>query len=95
MHINSQTRVILVSSIENMLLGLIRTADMLSLSLGDSRIFFVWEMKFPYKKIFHTQKKCGEILYHIFLSTNQVFSIKRVFQNQKMWKIPIKEIVGF
>lgn len=57
MHINSQTRVILVSSIENMLLGLIRTADMLSLSLGDSRIFFVWEMKFPYKKIFHTQKK--------------------------------------
>ena len=35
---------------------------MLSLSLGDSRIFFVWEMKFPYKKIFHTQKKCGEIL---------------------------------
>ena len=23
---------------------------MLSLSLGDSRIFFVWEMKFPYKK---------------------------------------------
>ena len=62
MHINSQTRVILVSSIENMLLGLIRTADMLSLSLGDSRIFFVWEMKFPYKKIFHTQKKCGEIL---------------------------------
>ena len=87
MHINSQTRVILVSSIENMLLGLIRTADMLSLSLGDSRIFFVWEMKFPYKKIFHTQKKCGE--------TNQVFSIKRVFQNQKMWKIPIKEIVGF
>lgn len=29
-----------------------------------------------------------------FLSTNQVFSIKRVFQNQKMWKIPIKEIVG-
>ena len=50
MHINSQTRVILVSSIENMLLGLIRTADMLSLSLGDSRIFFVWEMKFPYKK---------------------------------------------
>ena len=53
MHINSQTRVILVSSIENMLLGLIRTADMLSLSLGDSRIFFVWEMKFPYKKIFH------------------------------------------
>ena len=66
LHINSQTRVILVSSIENMLLGLIRTADMLSLSLGDSRIFFVWEMKFPYKKIFHTQKKCGEILYHIF-----------------------------
>ena len=33
---------------------------MLSLSLGDSRIFFVWEMKFPYKKIFHTQKKCGD-----------------------------------
>ena len=48
---------------------------MLSLSLVDSRIFFVSEMKFPYKKIFHTQKKCGE--------------------NQKMWKIPIKEIVGF
>lgn len=94
MHINSQTRVILVSSIENMLLGLIRTADMLSLSLGDSRIFFVWEMKFPYKKIFHTQKKCGES-FTTFLSTNQVFSIKRVFQNQKMWKIPIKEIVGF
>lgn len=39
---------------------------MLSLSLVDSRIFFVLEMKFPYKKIFHTQKKCGEILYHIF-----------------------------
>ena len=39
---------------------------MLSLSLVDSRIFFVSEMKFPYKKIFHTQKKCGEILYHIF-----------------------------
>ena len=35
---------------------------MLSLSLVDSRIFFVSEMKFPYKKIFHTQKKCGEIL---------------------------------
>ena len=68
MHINSQTRVILVSSIENMLLGLIRTADMLSLSLGDSRIFFVWEMKFPYKKIFHTQKKCGEILSYPILS---------------------------
>lgn len=33
---------------------------MLSLSLVDSRIFFVSEMKFPYKKIFHTQKKCGE-----------------------------------
>lgn len=32
---------------------------MLSLSLVDSRIFFVSEMKFPYKKIFHTQKKCG------------------------------------
>lgn len=31
---------------------------MLSLSLVDSRIFFVQEMKFPYKKIFHTQKKC-------------------------------------
>lgn len=29
---------------------------MLSLSLVDSRIFFVSEMKFPYKKIFHTQK---------------------------------------
>ena len=71
MHINSQTRVILVSSIENMLLGLIRTADMLSLSLGDSRIFFVWEMKFPYKKIFHTQKKCGEILsyYQYYMET--------------------------
>ena len=61
---------------------------MLSLSLVDSRIFFVSEMKFPYKKIFHTQKKCGEILYHI-------FPIKNIFQNQKMWKIPIKEIVGF
>lgn len=94
MHINSQTRVILVSSIENMLLGLIRTADMLSLSLGDSRIFFVWEMKFPYKKIFHTQKKCGEILYHIFEYESSIL-YKRVFQNQKMWKIPIKEIVGF
>ena len=35
---------------------------MLSLSLVDDRIFFVSEMKFPYKKIFHTQKKCGEIL---------------------------------
>ncbi len=34
---------------------------MLSLSLVDSRIFFVQEMKFPYKKIFYTQKKCGEI----------------------------------
>lgn len=32
---------------------------MLSLSLVDGRIFFVSEMKFPYKKIFHTQKKCG------------------------------------
>ena len=39
---------------------------MLSLSLVDSRIFFVQEMKIPYKKIFHTQKKCDEILYHIF-----------------------------
>ncbi len=38
----------------------------LSLSLAYSRIFFVSEMKIPYKKIFHTQKKCGEILYHIF-----------------------------
>lgn len=34
---------------------------MLSLFLVDGRIFFVQEMKFPYKKIFHTQKKCGEI----------------------------------
>ena len=31
---------------------------MLSLSLAYIRIFFVQEMKFPYKKIFHTQKKC-------------------------------------
>ncbi len=44
---------------------------MLSLSLVDSRIFFVSEMKFPYKKIFHTQKKCGEILsyYQYYMET--------------------------
>ena len=35
---------------------------MLSLSLAYNRIFFVQEMKSPYIKIFHTQKKCGEIL---------------------------------
>ena len=29
---------------------------MLSLSLVDSRIFFVSEMKFPYKDISHTEK---------------------------------------
>ena len=38
---------------------------MLSLSLVDGRIFFVSEMKFPYKKIFHTQKKCGVKSYPI------------------------------
>ena len=44
---------------------------MLSLSLVDGRIFFVSEMKFPYKKIFHTQKKCGEILsyYQYYMET--------------------------
>ena len=30
-----------------------------------------------------------------FLSVKWRFPIKNVFQNQKIWKIPIKEIVGF
>ena len=52
---------------------------MLSLSLVDDRIFFVSEMKFPYKKIFHTQKKCGEILttffeYEIDISYISIYS---------------------
>ena len=52
-------------------IGRIRMADMLSLSLVDGRIFFVSEMKFPYKKIFHPQKKCGEILsyYQYYMET--------------------------
>lgn len=73
MHIISQTRVILVSSIENMLIGRIGTADMLSLSLVNSRIFFVSEMKFPYiKDISHTEKmrvKSYPIINYIFMET--------------------------
>lgn len=57
---------------------------MLSLSLVDSRIFFVSEMKFPYKKIFHTQKKCGEFYTTFFEYESSILYKKSISESENV-----------
>ena len=52
-------------------------------------ILLGWWIYFSWLKLFFIYR-----LPH-FLSVKWRFPIKNVFQNQKIWKIPIKEIVGF
>lgn len=57
---------------------------MLSLSLGDSRIFFVWEMKFPYKKIFHTQKNAVKSFTTFFEYESSILYKKSISESENV-----------
>lgn len=59
------------------------------ISLKKVFILLGWWIYFSWLKLFFIYR-----LPH-FLSVKWRFPVKNIFQNQKIWKIPIKEIVGF
>ncbi len=57
---------------------------MLSLSLGDSRIFFVWEMKFPYKRYFTHRKNAVKSFTTFFEYESSILYKKSISESENV-----------